>query len=76
MKTVQKLFRFSIFAGLILLMLVPNNTWGRKYVKIATIGAPAAHLDLDQELQELVDQMIEFWQNELAPVLPDKPDLT
>jgi len=60
MKTVQKLFRFSFFAGLILLMLVPNNTWGRKYVKIATIGAPAAHLDLDQELQELVDQIAEI----------------
>ena len=44
-------------------------------MKIATIGAPSPHLDLDQEPQELVNEMIEFWGNELAPVLPDKPDL-
>jgi predicted amidohydrolase len=75
MKTIKKLFGFCLLSGLILLLLLPNKAWGSNYVKIATIGAPAAQLDLDQEPQVLVDQMIEFWQNELAPVLPDKPDL-
>ena len=75
MKTIQKLFCYSLFTGLVLFFLFPNNAWGRIYVKIATIGAPSPHLDLNQEPQELVDQMIEFWRNELAPVLPDKPDL-
>jgi predicted amidohydrolase len=75
MKTIQKLFCYSLFTGLVLCFLVPNNAWGRNYVKIATIGAPSPHLDLDQEPQELVNEMIEFWGNELAPVLPDKPDL-
>lgn len=75
MKTIQTLFCYGYFAVLVLFFLVPNNAWGRNYVKIATIGAPSPHLNLDQEPQELVDQMIEFWQNELAQVLPDKPDL-
>ena len=75
MKTLQKLFYYGFFTGLVLFFVAPSNAWGRNYVKIATIGAPSPHLDLDQEPQELVDQMIEFWGNELAPVLPDKPDL-
>ena len=75
MKTIQKLFCYSLFTGLVLFFLVPNNAWGSNYVKIATIGAASPHLDLNQEPQELVDQMIEFWRNELARVLPDKPDL-
>lgn len=75
MKTVQGTLRCSLFAGLLLLLLVPQNALARKYVKIATIGAPAPNLDLDQEPQELVNEMIEFWRNEFTPVLPDKPDL-
>jgi len=75
MKTIQRLFGSGLLAGIVLFILIPNNAWGSNYVKIATIGAPAAHLDLDQEPQALVDQMIEFWRNELSRVLPDKPDL-
>jgi hypothetical protein len=56
----RKLHSCYLLSGLILFLLVPGNTFGRKYVKIATIGAPAARLDLDQEPQVLVDQVIEF----------------
>ncbi len=75
MKITQKLSCRFLITGMILLFILPAYGWGRNYVKIATIGAPAAHLDLDQEPQALVDQVIEFWGNELARVLPDKPDL-
>jgi len=75
MKTIWKLFCYGLLTGLLLFLILPQNAWGRNYVKIATIGAPSPHLDLDQEPQELVEQMIEFWGNELAPVLPDNPDL-
>jgi hypothetical protein len=75
MKAMQKLLRYGLLSGLLLLLLATGDAWGRKYVKIATIGAPAALLDLDQEPQVLVEQMIEFWRNELARVLPDQPDL-
>ncbi len=50
-------------------------TKAKKYVKIATIGAVSPNLDLNQPAQKLVEQMIEFWKNELAVVLPDQPDL-
>jgi hypothetical protein len=75
MNTNQKLLQCSVLSGLLLLLLMPGNAWGRNLVRIATIGAPSPQLDLRQEPQELVDQMIEFWQHELAQVLPDKPDL-
>lgn len=75
MRSIQKSFCFSLLTGLFVLFLIPNHVLGSNYVKIATIGAPSPHLDLDQEPQELVEQMIEFWGDELAPVLPDKPDL-
>ena len=75
MKTTQKLLCYTFLSGLVLFFFVSSNAWGRNYVKIATIGAPAPHLDLEQEPQELVNQMIEFWRNELLQVLPDKPDL-
>jgi hypothetical protein len=75
MKTIQKIFCYSFLTGLVLFFNVPNNAWACNYVKIATIGAPSPQLNLDQEPQELVNEMIAFWKNELAPVLPDKPDL-
>jgi len=74
-KAIQKFCCYSFFIGLVLFFLVPNNVWGRNYVKIATIGASTPHLDLTQEPQKLVEQMITFWGRELARVLPDNPDL-
>ncbi len=44
-------------------------------VKIATIGAVPPHPDMGQEPQKHVEQVIQFWANELAQVLPDQPDL-
>ena len=75
MKTTQRISGFSLFAGLVLMFLHTGNACCSKYVKIATIGAPAVQLDLGQEPQALVDQVIEFWGYELSRVLPDKPDL-
>ncbi|MEN8230128.1 MAG: carbon-nitrogen hydrolase family protein [Bacteroidota bacterium] len=75
MKPKQKLLYYIFFTGLILLSLVSSHAWGRNYVKIATIGGVPPHLDLTQEPQKLVEQMIAFWEGELAQVLPDKPDL-
>ena len=75
MKTMQKSYCYGFFIGLVLFFLVPNNAWGRNYVKIAAIGAASPHLDLTQEPQKLVEQMITFWSRELARVLPDNPDL-
>ena len=46
-----------------------------RYVKIATIGARAPQFDAPTSPQQMVDGMIDFWQNQLKQVLPDKPDL-
>ncbi len=61
--------------SIVLLFSITCQSHAKKHVKIATIGAASPHLNLNQEPQELVNQMIEFWQNELNRVLPDKPDL-
>jgi len=63
-----------IFYTLLLVVLV-NPAFAKRYVKIATIGTTLPHLDTSQEPQELVEKIIEFWQAELAQVLPDQPDL-
>lgn len=74
MKSKQKLLCRSL-AALLACLLVSSNAWGRNHVKIATIGAVSPALDLNQEPQKLVEQMIGFWQRELAQVLPDQPDM-
>jgi predicted amidohydrolase len=47
----------------------------KNYVKIATIGAAAPQFEKGMAPQELVDNMIDFWENQLNQVLPDEPDL-
>ena len=74
MKSKQKILCCSL-ATLLVFFLVCNNAWGRNYVKIATIGAVSPHLDQNQVPQKIVEQMIGFWQRELAQVLPDQPDM-
>ena len=63
-------------AGLILLasVIFSLNAECSNYVRITVIGN-IPHIDINQEPQELVDQVILFWQKELAQVLPDNPDL-
>ncbi len=75
MKAMQKLLRVTFLSGMILFLLIPLSLRGANHVKIATIGAVPPHLDLSQEPQLLVEQMIAFWEKELAQVLPDHPDL-
>ena len=50
------------------------RTRAANYITVATIGA-VPQLDEKQDPQSLVNQVITFWQKELAQVLPDKPDL-
>jgi hypothetical protein len=45
------------------------------YVKVATIGNRLPVLNKTKGMQIMVDQVKEFWRNELEQVLPDKPDL-
>lgn len=51
-----------------------NNALAANYITVATIGASPS-LDKNQEPQKLVNLVIAFWKQELAQVLPDKPDL-
>ncbi|MBN2375339.1 MAG: carbon-nitrogen hydrolase family protein [Sedimentisphaerales bacterium] len=74
MKSKPKILCSSL-ATLLVCSLICNIASGRNHVKIATIGAASPHLDQNQEPQKLVDQMIAFWQRELAQVLPDQPDM-
>ncbi len=46
-----------------------------EYVTIATIGNLPSGIDKSAGMQGMVEQVIQFWEKELAQVLPDKPDL-
>ncbi len=72
MSKIKYLFLLSIF---IILCFLSTGVNAKKPVKIATIGGGSPHLNLNQPAQKLVEEMIEFWQNELAQVLPTHPDL-
>jgi predicted amidohydrolase len=60
---------------LCLFLFISFSVNAKNHVKIATIGAVSPNLDLNNKPQKLVEQMIDFWEAELANVLPDKPDL-
>ena len=40
MKTIKKLFGYSLLSGLILLLLLPNKAWGSNYVKMISTKSP------------------------------------
>jgi len=44
-------------------------------VKIATIGTAPPRMDADLPAQQIVEAMIEHWQERLGQILPDRPDL-
>jgi predicted amidohydrolase len=44
-------------------------------IMVSTIGALPLMVDSNLSDQAIVEQMLEYWQNKLAQVLPDKPDL-
>ena len=58
-----------------LTLLNVSNLWAKRNVRIATISVMPPIIDLHTKPQKVVDMMINFWQNELNNVLPDKPDL-
>ncbi len=60
---------------IVLLFLCIGKADASNYVKIASIGVGSPALDKSLNPQEMVDQMIIFWQNQLIQVLPDQPDL-
>ncbi len=45
------------------------------YITISTIGARPYELDPVLPLEDAVEKMIQHWQEELAQVLPERPDL-
>jgi len=45
------------------------------YVTISTIGARPHKLELTLSPDDAVEEMIRHWQEELAHVLPDRPEL-
>ncbi len=70
----MKIQLFSLLAFLVLLVLPIADIQASRYITVATIGnAPAP--DLNMPPDEMVNEVIEFWQKELDQVLPDKPDL-
>ena len=69
----MRIDRLLLTIILIIILIIPVSA--RNYVKIATIGITPPHLDKSQGYQHMVDGMIDFWQDQLEPVLPDKPDL-
>jgi hypothetical protein len=66
--------RICVLVVLSLIQAVSARTMAANYITVATIGA-VPQLDEKQDPQSLVNQVITFWQKELAQVLPDKPDL-
>jgi hypothetical protein len=67
-------FWLCVIGLFFLFFLSIDNVIAAKYITVATIGNTPS-LDRTQEPQKLVDQVIAFWQRELAHVLHDKPDL-
>jgi len=53
------------------------NVPGKKkgFVKVATIGPQPLVVDLKTSPQQVVDEMIVFWNKHFSRVLPDRPDL-
>lgn len=64
---------FLVF--LIFMFFWTGKAVARNYVKIATIGIGSPSLDQSLSPQKMVDQMEVFWKEQLAQVLPDRPDL-
>ena len=64
-----------IFLVSLLTFFCAESLTAKKYVRIAAIGVTPPHLDKSQGYQFMVDGMIDFWEDQLEQVLPDKPDL-
>jgi len=56
------------------LIINSDNAKAARYVTVATIGNTPS-IDKNQDPQELVNQVISFWDKEFKQVIPDKPDL-
>ena len=67
---------YSYLIGILFFSVITlSNAEAANYVKVATIGSRPGIVDKSKGMQHIVDQVIEFWRDELPLVLPDKPDL-
>lgn len=68
---------YSIYLLLILSLFRYNDVIASNRVTIATIGGGGdmVHPGVDRDPQKMVDQILEYWKEELSKVLPDHPDL-
>lgn len=58
-----------------LFLLFVTQVKASNYVKIAVIGHKPPAFDIEMEPEKIVGKMIEFWHEQFAQVLPDRPDL-
>lgn len=65
----------KVLSASLLVVLSAAPIVASKYVTIATLGNLPSGIDKSQGMQKMVDQVIEFWEKEMAQVLPDEPDL-
>jgi hypothetical protein len=70
----MKIHILQALTVLILYGLTISDLQASRYITVATIGNVPSP-DLKQTPDKLVAEVINFWQKELAQVLPDKPDL-
>jgi hypothetical protein len=70
----MKKSRYACFYVFLLCIVISNIQAGNK-ITIASIGSEAPNLGAIQDPQEMVGQMIEFWQSKIEEVLPNRPDL-
>ncbi len=64
-----------IIAGVFLFVTWNAALNAANYITVATIGGGPPAMDKSLGMQQAVEKVKAFWQNQLAQVLPDKPDL-
>lgn len=68
-------YRYIGTFTLMLMFLTTGPVSASNYVKIATIGTSAPGFSGRTDMQEVVGEMIHFWDRQIQQVLPDKPDI-
>ena len=65
----------GVFIATLLMVCMVSYLEAANYVTVATIGTHPPVMKPSVGYQTMVDNVKDFWQNELNQVLPDKPDL-
>ena len=66
---------YALLLLVCLLFAGSSSTMAVNNITVATIGTRPPQLSGDEDPQEMVDKMVEFWRGRLAQVLPHHPDL-